>query len=123
MQTTLLWTLQICGVDVRVIETDTVPTGCSDAGCYLPSDTTIYVRRGLAPKLLRDTLIHEWLHAYFDLSGVGHWMEHCVPFTPVKDESLEELLCRFLSPGISTAFDGGLLGLLQKTTGSKRRER
>lgn len=102
----LLATFRVCGVDVPVVETDDVPSGCMDDGCFWYPTSTIYIKRGLSPTRRRDVLLHEWLHAFFDLSGIRTWLE------AIKQKELEEQLCRFITPAITTAIDAGLLTLM-----------
>ena len=60
---------RVAGVTVKIVERD-----LSDAECfgYWNHDKkTIYIGQNLSPKLARQTLCHEMIHAALDLSGIS----------------------------------------------------
>jgi hypothetical protein len=59
-------------------------------GLFSAETLTIYIKKDLPPSLLKDTLLHEILHALWFLSGAGAVGE--------EDENLEELLVGMLTP-------------------------
>lgn len=69
-------TLKICGLEYRVVyaTTEEVPELAGREGWTVPSANTIYIRSNLPPSRLRDTLVHEVLHAFFEASGVGSFI-------------------------------------------------
>ena len=66
---TLPKSIRIAGVTVKVVERDLSEMECY--GLWNMDKKTITIGKGLSPKLRRETLCHEMLHAVLDLSGVG----------------------------------------------------
>lgn len=92
--------LQICGLEYRVVfaSSDEVPLLREKEGMTAFDTNTIYVRSGMPLSRMRDTLVHEVMHAFLESSGVGYFLQDSVK---VEDfEKFEETLIRLLVPSV-----------------------
>lgn len=87
--------LKICGLEYRVVfaSTEEVPELAGKEGWTVPSTNTIYIRSNLPFSRARDTMLHEVLHAFFEASGVGSFLNDRVRGDYDK---FEETLIRLL---------------------------
>lgn len=105
--------LDIVGIEYAVvIATSDEAPGLSDCYGYTSTrDQKIYLKEGISLCQMRDTLLHEIVHAYFECSGVGAYLA-----SVVKGEwdEVEETLIRLLVPSSLRMLDDndGELGRL-----------
>lgn len=101
-----LRTRSICGVKVRILvgSIAEVPAlagaspeepldGYFDCAC-----TTIFVREGQSPSQEANTVMHEQVHAFLYLSGLGHLLASATDLKGQAYEDFEEVLVQLATP-------------------------
>ena len=66
---TLPKTTTVAGVKIKIVERDLSDDECF--GYWNHDKLTIFIGKGLKPKVAKQTLCHEMIHAALDLSGIS----------------------------------------------------
>ena len=73
---TIPYGVVICGVKFNVVLQDNPPNKLNSGDLYMgrceTSKATITLDKGLSDDMLKQTLIHEYLHAVLDIYGIEH---------------------------------------------------
>jgi Zn-dependent peptidase ImmA (M78 family) len=96
--------VQICGLEYQLVVATAaeVPELLENEGWTSCVTNTIYVRANMPPTRLRDTVVHELLHAFLEASGVGSFLSDRVQG---DYDAFEEVLVRLLTPMILRLVD------------------
>jgi hypothetical protein len=124
--------LKICGLEYRVVyaSAEEVPELVNGEGYTSCSTNTIYIKLNLPASRARDVLLHEVLHAFFEASGIGSFLNDRVRGDYDKFE--ETLIRLVVQPVLRLVEDNGraLIDVpsskakpLAKTSGPARRKR
>lgn len=92
--------LVICCLVYRVVcaTGEEVPKLLEHDGWADTDSNTIFLKEGMPPTRMRDTLVHEIAHAWLEASGLGEMLQSS--FKGADFESFEEQLIRVAVPSI-----------------------
>lgn len=103
----LIATIPIAGVDVEVYRASTeqvVKLADGVDGVFEPSTTAIFVRTGQTASQEQDTIVHECVHAFIYLTGLGNTLRLILgPKRSASwdgDDGIEETLVRQITPHV-----------------------
>lgn len=68
-------------------------------GCFLPGKGSIYILQGMPASLERDTINHEIIHTWLNLSGAREFLKRTIRKTEDVEDA-EETLVRILTPHV-----------------------
>lgn len=96
--------LKICGLEYKVVfaTSEEVPELLGKEGFTSCTTNTIYVHAHLPQSRMRDTLVHEVLHAFLEASGIGSFLSDRVRG---DYEKTEETLVRLMVPSLLRLVD------------------
>ncbi len=77
-----------------------VPDLAENEGCCCKSLNTIYIRAGMPPSRMRDTLVHEVLHAFLEASGIGSFLASASNLKGDGYDVFEETFVRLVTPSV-----------------------
>lgn len=103
--------LTICGLEYTVMlaGADEVPELAANEGYTVPERNLIYIRSNVNPSRARDILVHEIGHAFFEATGLGHFLQD--NFRGDDFDKFEETFIRLAVPHVLRLVDdnGGAL--------------
>jgi Zn-dependent peptidase ImmA (M78 family) len=92
-----LKTLQICGQEIQVLvaSAEEVPALSDKYGYAETAAGKIYLNRENPPSMMSHILVHEILHVFLEVSGLGQFL-----FRGKDAETLEEIAIRLAAPHV-----------------------
>lgn len=103
--------VSICGTEVKVYRAlaKEVPDLDGHDGYYLYAERKIFIDANLDKDATLDTLVHEMAHAWFDLSGLRHWLQEATRLKGEAYDTFEEQFIRFQTPLIISSLKSARL--------------